>query len=84
MDVVEKLIDEERRGRKEERWERRNARLLNASEYRAKRFTELRSQPCKQARAANQSDSLTVMTSRLGSTSEGEVISELGLACHPS
>jgi hypothetical protein len=43
LDVVVELIDEERRGRKEERWER-NARLLNASEYRAKGFTELRSQ----------------------------------------
>jgi hypothetical protein len=42
-DVVVELIDEERRGRKEERWER-NARLLNASEYRAKGFTALRSQ----------------------------------------
>lgn len=41
--MVERLIDEERRGRKEESWER-NARLLNASEYRAKGFTELRSQ----------------------------------------
>jgi hypothetical protein len=42
-DVVVELIDEERRGRKKERWER-NARLLNASEYRAKGFTALRSQ----------------------------------------
>lgn len=43
LDVVEELIDEERRGRKEESWER-NARLLNASEYRANGFPVLRSQ----------------------------------------
>jgi hypothetical protein len=43
LDVVEELIDEERRGRKEESWER-NARLLNASEYRANGFPVFRSQ----------------------------------------
>lgn len=43
LNVVEELIDEGRRGRKEESWER-NARLLNASEYRANGFPVLRSQ----------------------------------------
>jgi hypothetical protein len=52
-----KSMDEERRGRKEERWGEEREGLLNAREYRAKGFTELGSQHGENTEAG-QSDRL--------------------------
>ena len=72
MDVVEELIDEEGRGRKEERCER-NARLLNASECRAKGFPVLRSQHGGQMVGSQSACLASPSTARwLGRASEGE------------